>query len=304
MPATLVAQPPAEQAFAWPVRRPLLSAEWRNLVLLNYEVDPAVLAPHVPAGTELDFHEGKTYLSIVGFQFQSTRLCGLRIPGHANFEEVNLRFYVRRRAEEGWRRGVTFIRELAPRRAVALTARWLYNENYLCVPMRHHIDAREPSGPLPLEGMGPNEHGRPEVARAQCGSLCAATGEGGRAGTRLKPNFDAPIPTRIEYYWKFHRHWRHIALEPTTPAALPEPHSHDEFIIEHYWGYSALPRRAKEYLVAHPPWRIAAAQSAELNCDVAALYGQQFAPFLQAEPTSAFWADGSQVRVYPGQRIT
>jgi uncharacterized protein YqjF (DUF2071 family) len=280
MPATLVAQPPAEQAFAWPVRRPLLSAEWRNLVLVNYEVDPAVLAPHIPAGTEHDFHEGKTYLSIVGFQFLNTRLLGLRIPGHTNFEEVNLRFYVRRHTKEGWRRGVTFIRELAPRRAVTLTARWLYNENYLCVPMRHRIHACASSGSLP------------SVGRA---------GEGGEEGTRAQPT----IPTRIAYHWKFHRHWRHVSLEPTAPAALPVPNSHEEFIIEHYWGYSALSRRrAKEYLVSHPPWRIAAAQSAELNCDVATLYGPTFAPYLEAEPTSAFWADGSPIRVYPGQTIT
>jgi hypothetical protein len=287
MPATLIAQPPAEQAFAWPVRRPLLSAEWRNLALLNYQVDPAILEPHVPAGTELDFHEGKAYLSIVGFQFQSTRLFGLRIPGHANFEEVNLRFYVRRRTEEGWRRGVTFIRELAPRRAVTLTARLLYGENYLCVPMRHRVDY-------------------PDSAHS-CGNGRARLPPSRAPGTHIpsSPDLDASIPTRIGYHWKSHRHWRHVTLEPTTPAALPEPGSHEQFIIEHYWGYSTLPRRrAKEYLVAHPPWRISPAQSAELNCDVAVLYGPKFAPFLEAEPTRAFWADGSPVRVYPGQTIT
>src|SRR5688572_16519777 len=73
------------KAFAWPVRRPLLSAEWRNLVLLNYEIDPRILEPYLPAGTELDCFAGQTYVSIVGFQFQSVRLFGLRIPYHANF---------------------------------------------------------------------------------------------------------------------------------------------------------------------------------------------------------------------------
>jgi uncharacterized protein YqjF (DUF2071 family) len=283
------------QAFAWPVRRPLLSAEWRNLALLNYEIDSAVLQPFLPAGTELDFREGKTYVSIVGFQFVNTRLFGLRIPGHADFEEVNLRFYVRRCAEEGWRRGVVFIRELAPRRAVALTARWLYNENYLCVPMRHFVvRARESSGPLPLEG---------------------SDGEGVEAGAHFQfplPNrprhgagLGANAPQRIEYQWKFRRQWRRVAIETDGAAERPEPGSHEEFIIEHYWGYSAGKRgQAKEYLVAHRPWRISPAVRAELQCDVAALYGPQLAPFLQAEPASAFWADGSPVRVYPGKTIT
>ena len=111
----------AAEAFAWPVRRPLLWAEWRNLILLNFEIDPTVLEPYVPAGTELDYWENKSYVSIVGFQFLNARLFGIRIPFHAHFEEVNLRFYVRRRAEEGWRRGVVFIREIAPRWCVAVT---------------------------------------------------------------------------------------------------------------------------------------------------------------------------------------
>jgi uncharacterized protein YqjF (DUF2071 family) len=260
MAAVIPHEPRVEQAFAWPVRRPLLSAEWRNLVLLNYEIDPVVLQPFVPAGTEIDFHDGKTYVSMVGFQFLNTRLFGLRIPHHADFEEVNLRFYVRRRVEEGWRRGVVFIRELAPRLAVAFTARLLYGENYLCVPMRHRIDA--------------SEHG------------------------------EEP-PERVEYRWKFRRQWRHVAVEPAGAAERPEPGSHEEFIIEHYWGYSAGIRgQAKGYLVAHRPWSISPATNAELHCDAAALYGPPFAPFLEAAPTSAFWADGSPVRVYPGQTVT
>jgi uncharacterized protein len=252
-------QPCVEQAFAWPVRRPLLSAEWRNLVMLNYEIDPAALAPFIPAGTELDFWEGKTYASIVGFQFLKARLFGVRVPWHADFEEVNLRFYVRRRAEEGWRRGVVFVRELAPKWAVALTARILYGENYLCVPMSHQVDERD-------------------------------SGE---------------APKRIAYRWKFRRQWRHVAVETDGEAQRPEPGSHEEYITEHYWGYSALPRgRAKEYLVAHRPWRISPATSAEYNCDVAALYGERFAPSLCGDPASAFWVDGSAVRVYSGKRLS
>jgi uncharacterized protein YqjF (DUF2071 family) len=109
---------------------PFLTAEWRHLAMANYEVDPSVLELLVPAGTELDFWNGKTFLSLVAFQFLNTRLMGVSIPFHRNFDEVNLRFYVRRKAADGWRRGVVFVKEFVPRFAIAWTARRLYNENY------------------------------------------------------------------------------------------------------------------------------------------------------------------------------
>ena len=118
-------------------RKVFLTAEWRNLVMLNYVVDPQKLLPRVPAGTELDFFEGKTYLSMVGFLFLNTRVAGIPIPFHRNFEEVNLRFYVRRNTSQGTRRGVVFIKEIVPRRAIACVARWVYGENYVALPMRH-----------------------------------------------------------------------------------------------------------------------------------------------------------------------
>ncbi len=117
-----------------------LTAEWRYLAILNYEIDPDTLAPYVPAGTELDFSNGKTFASLVGFLFQNTRVRGIQVPFHRDFEEVNLRFYVRRRAANGWRRGVVFIKELVPRRAIAFVARKFYNENYLALPMSHRIE--------------------------------------------------------------------------------------------------------------------------------------------------------------------
>ncbi|HEY2858653.1 MAG TPA: DUF2071 domain-containing protein [Terracidiphilus sp.] len=112
-----------------------LTAEWKHLLMLNYAIDPAMLAPLVPAGTELDSHEGTTYLSLIGFEFNRTRLRGVKVPFHQSFEEVNLRFYVRR----GDRRGVVFIRELVPKFAVAAMARVVFNENYSSVPMSHRI---------------------------------------------------------------------------------------------------------------------------------------------------------------------
>jgi uncharacterized protein YqjF (DUF2071 family) len=119
---------------------PFLTAEWRHLVLLSFEVDPAALRPLVPAGTELDGWQGRTLASVVGLLFLQTRVLGLSIPFHRDFEEVNLRFYVRRRTGTGWRRGVVFVKELVPRTAIALTARTIYGENYAALPMSHRIE--------------------------------------------------------------------------------------------------------------------------------------------------------------------
>ena len=99
---------------------PFLTAEWRHLAMLNFEIDPKVLQPLVPAGTELDDWQGRTFVSMVGFLFLNTRVFGMAIPWHRDFEEVNLRFYVRRKASDGWRRGVVFVKELVPRIAIAL----------------------------------------------------------------------------------------------------------------------------------------------------------------------------------------
>lgn len=121
-----------------------LTAAWRHLVLLNYVVDPALLASRVPSGCELDFFGGRTFVSVVGFLFLDTRVLGVPIPFHRNFEEVNLRFYVRHRAADGaWRRGVVFVKELVPRWAIAFVARTVYGENYRALPMRHRLAAGE-----------------------------------------------------------------------------------------------------------------------------------------------------------------
>ena len=116
-----------------------LSARWHYLAMLNYPVEPAILRPYVPPGTELDSWNGQTFVSMVGFLFLQTRVLGLPIPWHTDFEEVNLRFYVRRRGPEGWRRGVVFIKELVPKPAIALVAQTLYHENYHAVPMSHTL---------------------------------------------------------------------------------------------------------------------------------------------------------------------
>jgi uncharacterized protein len=120
--------------------QPFLTADWRYIAMLNYVVDPNVITPLVPLGTEVDYENGETFLSVVGFLFLDTRLLGFPIPLHRDFEEVNLRFYVRRKSADTWRRGVVFIRELVPRRAVAFVARAFYGERYFALPMKHNIE--------------------------------------------------------------------------------------------------------------------------------------------------------------------
>jgi uncharacterized protein len=119
--------------------KPFLTAQWRHLAMLNYEVAPGLLKRFVPHGTELDCWNGSVFASLVGFRFLSTKIRGIAIPFHANFDEVNLRFYVRRRAGQEERRGVVFIREIVTRWAIAFVARTVYHENYVALPMTHDI---------------------------------------------------------------------------------------------------------------------------------------------------------------------
>lgn len=129
---------PSDRAVS--ARRPFLTASWRYLAILNYEIPSDLLRPLVPEGTELDEFEGATLASLVGFRFLDTRVLGYTVPGHRDFDEVNLRFYVRRRNHGGdWQRAVVFIREFVPRKAIALVARYWYNEPYAAVPMAHEL---------------------------------------------------------------------------------------------------------------------------------------------------------------------
>jgi uncharacterized protein YqjF (DUF2071 family) len=236
-----------------------LTAEWRHLAMLNYEVDPALLVPLVPRGTELDDWDGRTFLSLVGFLFLRTRVLGVPIPFHRNFPEVNLRFYVRRRASDGWRRGVVFLKEFVPRAAVAAVARWVYNENYVACPMAPHI--RLPAPPREPRGS-------------------------------------------IEYRWAQQSRWNALRVQFEGSPSYPAPGSEEEFITEHYWGYTV--RRgggATEYRVEHPPWRVWRAAEARLDCDVAACYGEQYGAALARRPSSAFVADGSAVTVFRGEPV-
>jgi uncharacterized protein YqjF (DUF2071 family) len=232
-----------------------LSAEWRDLVMLNYEVDSRLLDKFVPSGTELDSFLGKTYVSLVGFRFSRTKLFGyVAVPLHSDFDEINLRFYVRRKEGDEVRRGVVFIAEIVPLRAIATIARLVYGENYLCLPMKHQIS---------------NDSQK-----------------------------------TIEYQWQLENKWCRLSAQASGAGALPTKDSLEQFITEHYWGYSCQRGGGcLEYYVSHVPWRVWPSATAAFEGDASALYGVELSRVLQRRPSSAFIADGSPVSVLKGRLI-
>lgn len=120
-----------------------LKAEWRKLAIANYQVDPAVLEKYLPAKTELDLWDDTCYVSLVGFMFLNTKLLGIPIPLHRNFEEVNLRFYVRHHHNGEWRRGVVFVKEIVPRAVLTFVANTIYKEHYQTMKMSHSWEELE-----------------------------------------------------------------------------------------------------------------------------------------------------------------
>lgn len=250
--------------------RPFLTARWRHLVMLNYTVDPGLLVPMLPAGTRLDQSEGAHWLSVVAFLFEDTRLGGVAVPFHVDFEELNLRFYVRREVPDeargvDHRRGVVFVKELVPSPAIAVVARLAYNENYVARPMRHTLQiAAGPEGPL-------------------------------AAGDRVSYGFRSEL---------LGGEWGEVAATVSGPAASLEPGSHPEFIAEHYWGYAAQRDGGTvEYQVEHPPWEVHPVSETVVRGDLEGLYGAELAAVLRRHPETAFLAVGSEVSVQPGGRI-
>jgi uncharacterized protein YqjF (DUF2071 family) len=234
---------------------PFLTAEWRKLIMASYPVDPTLLQPYLPAHTELDEWQGQTYVSLVGFMFRNVRVKGIRVPYHTDFPEVNLRFYVRHKQRDEWKRGVVFISEIVPKAAITWVANTLFREHYKTLPMQN-LDTTE--------------------------------------GEVL----------RVAYRWKFRGRWNRLE---TTAAARPAalmPGSKEEFITEHFWGYSAInAAKSGEYQVAHPRWNIHPVADHRIDCDFGALYGPSFTHLQQQAPESVFLAEGSAINVYGKKNI-
>ncbi|MDQ3277664.1 MAG: DUF2071 domain-containing protein [Bacteroidota bacterium] len=235
--------------------KPFLTAEWQNLLMANYVVDPTVLQSYLPCGTEPDTFEGNHYVSLVGFLFANTKLLGIPVPFHRTFEEVNLRFYVRYKEDKTWKRGVVFIKEIVPRQAITFVANTIYGENYATHQMKHLWTLR--NGDLD-----------------------------------------------VSYHWKVGGDWNYLqAIAEKTASPLAEG-SAEEFITEHYWGYTFVDQTCSgTYQVLHPRWGVHKVKAFSVHCNAEALYGPQFAQALAQPPSSVFLAAGSPVSVMKGEKI-
>ena len=246
-----------------PSERPFLTASWTELLMLNFAVPGDVIARLAPPGTEPDSFEGEAYISVVGFMFRDARFFGMGFAGHRRFEEVNLRYYVRRPIGDAARKGVVFVREIAPRPLVAATARWLYNESYVTRRMRNDV-------------------------RLAGNSLAAGDQVGyqwrtGRGSTR-----------------RWNRVAARVVATPQLPAAgsLAE-----YIVEHYWAYVRTRDGGTAEYRVAHRPWRVAPVEGVVWDCDLAATYEQTpLAEYLAAPPVLALVADGSPVQVFPGRR--
>lgn len=237
------------------MKRKFLTAEWRNLIMANYVVDPKILLPHLPNKTELDTFNGNTYVSLVGFLFAQTKLASIKIPFHVNFEEVNLRFYVRYKDNGVWKRGVTFIKEIVPRHAITFVANTFYNEKYCTMKMRNFIEQTA------------NE-------------------------------------TKLGYHWRYQNQWNKIEATIGNTATAMQEGSEEEFIAEHYWGYSRHSKLVTcEYGVEHPRWNVYPVKSYKIDCAFDKLYGEHFNILYQLQPTSVFVAQGSAITVRGKRRL-
>ena len=231
--------------------RKFLTAKWKDLIMANYEVEPSLLADRVPQGTSLDFHDGKCFVSLVAFMFLDTRVLGVPVPFHINFEEVNLRFYVKREMSDETRRGVVFIKEIVPRFAIAFVARAFYGEPYEAWRMSH-----------------------------------------------------AKSENVLSYAWQGNSQ-NQVKVEIGENLGVPDKNSHGEFIIEHYWGYTKRGgARCDEYKVEHPKWELFDIDYAEIDVDFGKTYGDKFSFLSQTKPYSILSAEGSEIAVYKGAKIT
>jgi len=231
------------------IQRKFLTAEWRKLIMANYEIDPGILKKYVPAGTGLDTWNNKYYVSLVGFMFLKTKLRGVTIPFHSNFPEVNLRFYVRYRSENAWRRGVVFINEFVPKPAITFVANIFYKERYITCPMKHKWEIGE--------------------------------------------------QLTIGYYWKNNNKWNEMEVVADPKLNEIKPGSKEEFITEHFWGYSSANKnKTGEYEVVHPRWDIYSIENYKVDCQFKQLYGDDFDILDYLQPASVFLAEGSPVTIF------
>ncbi len=237
------------------MNKTFLIAEWRKLAMANYRIDPEVLQKYVPPHTELDLFEGHCYVSLIGFMFMNTKVKGVKISFHVNFEEVNLRFYVRYKEGNEWRRGAVFISEVVSKPMISLVANSLFHEHYRTLKTKHEI--------------------------------------------KINSNF-----LKVSYAWK-KKQWYSFTVNADLNSAPFIPGSVEEFITEHYWGYTQASKNStSEYGVEHPSWEIYPVQDFLIDVDFEDMYGDDFAFLNQKQPDSVFLVEGSEVAIQKGRYIS
>jgi uncharacterized protein YqjF (DUF2071 family) len=231
------------------MNKTFLSANWEHLIMANYAVNPSLLEPYLPNGVELDYFNNQTYVSLVGFLFKNTRLFNIPIPMLGTFEEINLRFYVKRTEGKSVKRGVVFINETVPYKIVAFIANKLYKEHYTAIPTKNTIS---------IDGCN----------------------------------------KKVNYEWKINKSWNHLSVEAAIERKEMLTGSMEEFIFEHYYGYTKISELAtQEYKVNHPRWLVNEIQDYSINCDFRSMYGDKFDYLKNEKPHSVIIAEGSSVNV-------
>jgi uncharacterized protein YqjF (DUF2071 family) len=103
---------------------------------------------------------------------------------------------------------------------------------------------------------------------------------------------------QIEYHWKPGKDWNYIKVNAAAETSAMTVGSKEEFILEHYYGYTRISSTAsEEYKVEHPRWQIHKVDKAEINCDFETMYGKEFSHLSSLQPSSVMLAEGSAIAV-------
>ncbi len=107
----------------------------------------------------------------------------------------------------------------------------------------------------------------------------------------------------VEYKWKKNQ-WNSLKIVSDNQPYEILPGSEEEFITEHYWGYTKVSeQKTSEYGVEHPRWQVYSTKDFSINVDFHSVYGPDFGHLSKSVPNSVFLAEGSEIKVKSGKRL-
>ncbi|GAC1329284.1 MAG: DUF2071 domain-containing protein [Mycobacteriales bacterium] len=190
-------------------RPQIMAQRWADVAFLHWRVEPARVAPLLPAGTRPDVHDGSSWVGLIPFRMVGAGLgTGPAVPWLGTFAETNVRLYA---VDREGRRGVVFRSLEASRLAVVLGARLSFGLPYFWARMRV------------LYGDGTIEYTTERRWPGPRGAACAV---------RLRPQpatgLDAALAHFLTARWGLHTHWLGRSLYvpnehetwPLQPAAV------------------------------------------------------------------------------------